>query len=83
LKTHLSYYENEYGYIKKGDIVFDCGSNLGIFAAYAASKGAYVYCFEPGTLVRHYLKETQKLYPNNIIIVPYGISDYNGVTKFI
>lgn len=83
LKDKLSYYEIYQGKIKEGDIVFDCGSNLGIFAAYAASKGAIVYCFEPSTYTRHYLQITQQIYPNNIIIVPYGLSDKINFSYFI
>jgi len=33
--------------IENGDIVFDCGANLGIFSILAANKGATVYAFEP------------------------------------
>lgn len=82
LKNKISYYENTFGKINHGEIIFDCGSNLGIFAAYAASKGAIVYCFEPSTYTRHYLRITQKLYPQNIIIVPYGLSNSQGFSNF-
>ena len=33
--------------VKKGDIVIDAGAWIGDFSAYAASKGANVYAFEP------------------------------------
>ncbi|MDR0575336.1 MAG: FkbM family methyltransferase, partial [Tannerella sp.] len=47
--------EGPYGYtdedfdvtVKKGDIVIDAGAWIGDYSAYAASKGAIVYAFEP------------------------------------
>lgn len=33
--------------IKKGDVVIDCGANIGVVSGYFASKGAKVYSFEP------------------------------------
>ena len=33
--------------IKKGDIVLDCGANVGVFSKFALNKGAqHVYSFE-------------------------------------
>ena len=61
--------------ISANDIVFDCGGNLGLFALYCASQGAQVYCFEPMSYVRNFLTQSQALYPNNIHIVPYGVSN--------
>ncbi len=33
--------------IKKGDVVIDCGANVGVVTGYFASRGARVYSFEP------------------------------------
>jgi len=33
--------------IKRGDVVIDCGANVGVITGYFASKGAKVYSFEP------------------------------------
>ncbi len=66
-------YENEHLTISKKDVVFDCGANMGLFAAYAASKGAQVYCFEPCSTTRLLLENTRRLYPNNIAIYPYAL----------
>ena len=75
-------YEKENFCISKDDVVFDCGANMGLFAAYAATKGAIVHCFEPCTSTRQLLEETQKLYPNQIFIHPYAISNICGETEF-
>lgn len=80
--TKQSYYENDFIKIEKDDVVFDCGANTGIFSLYAANKAKIVYSFEPGTLIRHYLRYT-KLFNNNIIIVPFGLSNYSGQQTFI
>jgi len=51
----------EYGEvsIEKGDIVFDCGANIGLFSAVASRYGAHVHAFEaiPGTF-NEYLSKT-------------------------
>lgn len=76
-------YENENVQINKDDIVFDCGANMGLFAAYAATKGAKVYCFEPCSSTRELLKQTQSLYPEGqIIIVPKAVSNTNSIETF-
>jgi FkbM family methyltransferase len=75
-------YEKENFCISKDDVVFDCGANMGLFAAYAATKGAIVHCFEPCASTRQLLEETQKLYPNQIFIHPYAISNICGETEF-
>lgn len=51
-------YEHDHVCVKKGDIVIDCGANIGLFSAYASYKGAFVYAFEPVQHVQEYLKKT-------------------------
>ena len=75
-QTKLSYYETPEIKIEKNDIVFDCGANTGIFSLYSAYKADKVYAFEPSTLVRHYLKNTQN-YNSKITIIPFGVSNEN------
>lgn len=76
------FYENDNIQISEDDIIFDCGANMGMFAAYAASKGAKVYCFEPSPSTQKLLQKTQKIYPNNIIIIPKAISCQSGIELF-
>jgi FkbM family methyltransferase len=64
--------EGPYGYtdgffditVKKGDIVIDAGAWIGDFSAYAASKGATVYAFEPVNETFQWLHKTKEL--NNV-----------------
>lgn len=71
-------YETENFHITQDDIILDCGANMGLFAAYAATKGATVHCFEPCTSTRLLLEQTQKLYPDKIHIHPYAITNKSG-----
>ena len=75
-------YENEKTKIKKGDIVFDCGANLGLFSLYALNKGAIVYSWEPNPLNLKYLIQLTKNYSNNFII-PCCVNNINGWNYFI
>ncbi len=71
--------------INEGDVVFDCGANLGVFSILAASKGAEVYAFEPIREARRILSKTLELNPDfakNVHIIPYGVSDTSGNAEF-
>ncbi|MDR2691025.1 MAG: hypothetical protein LBB73_01800 [Dysgonamonadaceae bacterium] len=65
-------HEGPYGYtdgafdvtVKKGDVVIDAGAWIGDFSAYAASKGATAYAFEPVSETYQLLCKTQML--NNV-----------------
>ena len=61
--------------IEPGDVVFDVGSWVGDFAAYASVKKAIVYAFEPGSkLYNHTLLKTAEL-NGNIYPVKMGLGD--------
>ncbi|MDR1917354.1 MAG: FkbM family methyltransferase [Synergistaceae bacterium] len=61
--------------VKDGDIVFDAGSWIGDFAAYASKCGAEsVYAFEPAPGAYQTLVEASKLNPN-ITAVNKGLGD--------
>lgn len=70
--TQLTYYEKEDFEIPSNKIIFDCGANMGIFSAYAASKNNKIYAFEPSSIARKNLKKIQEL-NNSIIIIPKGL----------
>ena len=67
--------------VHKGDIVIDAGAWIGDFAAYAASKGADVYAFEPTTETFAMLEETARL-NGHITPVQQGLSDKTGSVEF-
>jgi hypothetical protein len=61
--------EGPYGYreglfdvtVKAGDIVIDAGAWIGDFSAYACSKGALCYAFEPVKETYRLLEKTKEL----------------------
>jgi FkbM family methyltransferase len=77
--------EGPYGYtdgifdvtVKKNDVVIDAGAWIGDFSAYASSKGAVVYAFEPVNETYQWLCKTQVLNNLNggIFPVPKGLSE--------
>lgn len=73
----------EYGEVQvnKGDVVIDCGANLGVFSAIAAHKGATVYAFEPVTEVFEYLEQQAKIYPGKIYPVKKAVSDKKDICE--
>jgi FkbM family methyltransferase len=64
--------------VRNGDIVFDAGSWIGDFAAYASKCGAgTVYAFEPVPETYEILAETSRLNPN-ITAVKKGLGNTKG-----
>lgn len=62
-----------------GDIVIDCGANLGIFSAMSAARaGNHVYAFEPIDESSRCLDKVKKIY-ENISLCRYALSDFNGI----
>jgi hypothetical protein len=61
--------EGPYGYtaenfdvtVKSGDVVIDAGAWIGDFSAYASSRGAHAYAFEPTSDTFRKLQETAEL----------------------
>jgi FkbM family methyltransferase len=80
-KTHDVYYGLEkIGFkvsVELGDVVFDVGSWVGDFAAYASRCGAIVYAFEPTPKIFNLLSRTAELNAN-INPVNLGLSDKKG-----
>jgi FkbM family methyltransferase len=78
--------EGPYGYtdgafdvsVKAGDVVIDAGAWIGDFSAYAASKGALCYAFEPTADTFQWLRRTAALNSNRIVPVQKGLSDHEG-----
>ena len=78
--------EGAYGYtdenfdvtVKPEDIVIDAGAWIGDFSAYAASKGATVYAFEPTELTFGVLQKTAEMNNFRIIPVQKGLGETTG-----
>ncbi|MFZ5968951.1 MAG: FkbM family methyltransferase [Bacillota bacterium] len=68
--------------LAKGDVVFDCGANLGLFSCIAASKGCISYAFEPTERLYNALNNYISLYNHKIIPCNYALSDKNGFIDF-
>ncbi len=70
--------------IREGDVVVDCGANLGMFSAVAIAKGAsLVYAFEPlKEIAESRLAETTAKNPG-ISVCNYAVSDSVGTAEFI
>lgn len=63
--------------LAEGDVVLDCGANLGLFSCVAASKDCQVHAFEPTPRLVENLEICSKQYPN-IKVQPYALSDKSG-----
>jgi methyltransferase, FkbM family len=85
--TFLKNFESEGTYeqfgvsVENGDTVIDAGANIGIFSAYAASRGANVYAFEPVPETLACLKQTLDINQNKFSIIPLALSDKTGSTE--
>lgn len=75
-------YDHEESDLQPGDIVLDCGANVGVFSAYAASKGCICYAFEPIPSLQPLLSKYNKLSQNRIIPVSAAVSDQTGTARF-
>lgn len=71
-------YENGRVIVEEGDVVIDAGANVGLFSAYASSKGAIVYSFEPNKEVAKILRKVSEL-NNGFQIIDKALSDKKGI----
>lgn len=63
---------------KNGDVVLDCGANIGIFSAYAAAKGCQVFAFEPHSQTGTHFRLNQALYPEQIHLIAKAVGSRCG-----
>lgn len=70
-------YESEHVRIAEGDIVIDCGANIGISTSNAVARGCRkVYAIEP--VLNQQLVKCQKLFQGKMEIHEIAFSDYIG-----
>ena len=80
--------QKEYVYkeisVQPNDVVVDLGANIGLFAAYSVSKGARkVYSVEPFQPYIEMMDNNLTSLKEKVQIVPYAISDENGVSEIV
>ncbi|HJJ89160.1 MAG TPA: FkbM family methyltransferase [Methanocorpusculum sp.] len=77
----------EWGMVRvaPGDVVFDCGANLGIFSLIAAYRGADVFAFEPIPEACNILARTLSLNPDlkeHVQVIPCALGDEEQISEF-
>lgn len=70
-------YEFDAVQLEEGDMVFDCGANIGIFSSYALFKGCDVRAFEPMPTEQAFLEQNMKGYKGGEI-VSVAVSNESG-----
>lgn len=68
--------------LESGDMVIDCGANMGMFSALATRRGCEALAFEPMDFIREaYLEPNAALNPT-ISIAPLALSDRRETLEF-
>ena len=67
--------------VDEDDVVFDLGSNVGLFAAAVAGRCKKIYAFEPLREAYKYISELAEICPN-IELCKYAVGDYTGKAEF-
>ncbi|OPZ92213.1 MAG: hypothetical protein BWY74_01687 [Firmicutes bacterium ADurb.Bin419] len=68
--------------IQEGDIVFDCGAQIGMFSLLASKQGAKsVYAFEPYKPNVVCLEKLMRL-DKQINVIPFAVGNFNGMSRF-
>jgi FkbM family methyltransferase len=67
--------------VRRGDIVLDCGANIGVFTRKALSRGAdLVVAIEPAPLTLEALRRNfqEEIKSGRVIVYPKGVWDHDG-----
>lgn len=68
--------------LANGDVVIDCGANIGLFTMTALKKKCQVYAFEPMPEALYYLHKLSKK-NRSLHICPFALSDHIGTADFL
>lgn len=70
--------------IKDGDVIFDVGSNIGLFTLFVNTmcKDTRIYAFEPNPEVHEVLRGNVSLYCKNVKLFNCGLSDEGKESEF-
>lgn len=65
--------------MNKNDVLWDIGSNVGLYSVYAGLKGLKVYAFEPSALNTFLISKNIEInnLKENVLLFPIAISDRN------
>ena len=75
-------YEYENVFLKEGDVVFDCGANIGLFSAVASRYGCQVFSFEAiPDIIDNYLSKTANM-NGNIRALNFAVWDKEETLNF-
>ncbi len=66
--------------IDAGDVVLDCGANIGLFTLLAAAKGGKVFAFEPAPSALEHLVKVKDIHPS-VEILEMGTSNESGIAR--
>lgn len=78
-----SSYEYDAVVLEEGDIVFDCGANIGLFSALAATCNCKVYAFEPASYIAQYTRKVADLYEGKITVISKALVEKTGTIDFL
>lgn len=67
--------------LEPGDVVIDCGANLGLFSCIAAAQNCTSYAFEPTPRLWKDLDICSKAYSGAIIPCNYALSNQSGTAE--
>lgn len=68
--------------LEEGDVVFDCGANMGMFSALAAKKGCRALAFEPSSYIRDAYTGRNAALNGGFEVYPYALSEKRETLRF-
>lgn len=79
--------EGDYEYgdkvrLEPGDVVLDCGANMGFFSCLAGKRKCRVLAFEPSKYIRETYLERNAALNGDISVHPYALSDKRETLSF-